>query len=107
MYLTGQSDERRGLFLPVLMSSPYDLHVSAGINSPHFRRIPPGYVNPQAPSFLDMLNMTDQPLATLPDSVTRTGQGSARSGDGRAEIGLRLFHERIRSPTAKPLRMGQ
>jgi 2-oxoglutarate/2-oxoacid ferredoxin oxidoreductase subunit beta len=29
------------------------------------------YVNPKAPSFLDMLNMTDQPLATLPESVTR------------------------------------
>jgi len=74
MYLTWQSDEKRGLFLPVLMSSPYDLHVSAAINSPHFRRIPPGYVNPQASSFLDMLNMTDQPLATLPDSVTRPGR---------------------------------
>ena len=32
------------------------------------------YVNPQAPSFLDMLNMTDQPLATLPESVTRPGR---------------------------------
>jgi len=32
------------------------------------------YVNPQAPSFLDMLNLTDQPLATLPDSVTRPGR---------------------------------
>jgi 2-oxoglutarate ferredoxin oxidoreductase subunit beta len=32
------------------------------------------YVNPEAPSFLDMLNMTDQPLATLPDSVTRPGR---------------------------------
>src|SRR5216683_4867061 len=31
------------------------------------------YVNPQAPSFLDMLNLTDQPLATLPESVTRPG----------------------------------
>src|ERR1700730_8601353 len=29
------------------------------------------YVNPDAPSFVDMLNMTDQPLATLPESVTR------------------------------------
>jgi 2-oxoglutarate/2-oxoacid ferredoxin oxidoreductase subunit beta len=29
------------------------------------------YVNPQAPTFLDLLNMTDQPLATLPESVTR------------------------------------
>ena len=29
------------------------------------------YVNPKAPSFLDLLNMTDQPLATLPESLTR------------------------------------
>lgn len=29
------------------------------------------YVNTQAPTFIDMLNMTDQPLATLPESVTR------------------------------------
>jgi 2-oxoglutarate ferredoxin oxidoreductase subunit beta len=29
------------------------------------------YVNPEAPTFLDLLNMTDQPLATLPESVTR------------------------------------
>src|SRR5271154_5602517 len=27
------------------------------------------YVNPKAPSFIDMLNVTDQPLATLPESV--------------------------------------
>jgi 2-oxoglutarate ferredoxin oxidoreductase subunit beta len=32
------------------------------------------YVNPRAPSFLDMLNMTDQPLATLPESLTRPGR---------------------------------
>ena len=32
------------------------------------------YVNPQAPSFLDLLNLTDQPLATLPESVTRPGR---------------------------------
>src|SRR5437764_5425454 len=31
------------------------------------------YVNPQAPNFLDMLNVVDQPLATLPDSMTRPG----------------------------------
>ena len=29
------------------------------------------YVNTQAPNFIDMLNMTDEPLATLPESVTR------------------------------------
>src|SRR5277367_5112054 len=32
------------------------------------------YVNPEAPSFIDMLNMTEQPLATLPASVTRPGR---------------------------------
>jgi 2-oxoglutarate/2-oxoacid ferredoxin oxidoreductase subunit beta len=29
------------------------------------------YLNPMAPTFLDLLDMTDQPLATLPESVTR------------------------------------
>jgi 2-oxoglutarate/2-oxoacid ferredoxin oxidoreductase subunit beta len=32
------------------------------------------YVSTKAPSFLDMLNMVDQPLATLPESVTRPGR---------------------------------
>ena len=32
------------------------------------------YVNPTAPNFIDMLNVVDQPLATLPDSVTRPGK---------------------------------
>ena len=32
------------------------------------------YVNTQAPSFIDMLNMTDQPLATLPESVVCPGR---------------------------------
>jgi 2-oxoglutarate ferredoxin oxidoreductase subunit beta len=32
------------------------------------------YVNPKAPTFIDMLNMTEEPLATLPDSVTRPGK---------------------------------
>src|SRR5580698_3158739 len=32
------------------------------------------YVNPEAPSFMDMLNVVDQPLATLPDSMTRPGK---------------------------------
>src|ERR1700733_14451606 len=32
------------------------------------------YVNTKAPSFLDMLNMVDQPLATLPQSMTRPGR---------------------------------
>jgi 2-oxoglutarate ferredoxin oxidoreductase subunit beta len=32
------------------------------------------YVDPKAPSFLDLLNMTDQPLATLPESVIRPGR---------------------------------
>jgi 2-oxoglutarate ferredoxin oxidoreductase subunit beta len=29
------------------------------------------YLNTTAPNFLDMINMTDQPLATLPESMTR------------------------------------
>jgi len=32
------------------------------------------YVNPKAPSFIDMLNVTDQPLATLPESAIRPGK---------------------------------
>jgi len=32
------------------------------------------YVNTQAPSFVEMLNMTDEPLATLPESVVRPGR---------------------------------
>jgi len=32
------------------------------------------YVNPDAPSFIEMLNVTDEPLATLPESVTRPGR---------------------------------
>jgi 2-oxoglutarate ferredoxin oxidoreductase subunit beta len=29
------------------------------------------YINAKAPSFIDMLNVTDEPLATLPESVVR------------------------------------
>jgi 2-oxoglutarate/2-oxoacid ferredoxin oxidoreductase subunit beta len=32
------------------------------------------YINETAPSFLDMLNLTDQPLAALPESVVRPGR---------------------------------
>src|ERR1700739_2754165 len=32
------------------------------------------YVNPEAPYFIAMLNVVDQPLATLPDSMTRPGK---------------------------------
>src|SRR5258708_12742854 len=32
------------------------------------------YVNPEAPSFVDLLNMTDEPLATLAESVGRPGR---------------------------------
>src|SRR5215831_14864818 len=32
------------------------------------------YVNTQTPTFLDMLNLTDDPLATLPQSVLRPGR---------------------------------
>jgi 2-oxoglutarate ferredoxin oxidoreductase subunit beta len=29
------------------------------------------YVNPQAPTFVDLLNLVDQPLAKLPESMVR------------------------------------
>jgi 2-oxoglutarate ferredoxin oxidoreductase subunit beta len=32
------------------------------------------YINTKTPTFVDLLNMTDQPLATLPESVTRPGR---------------------------------
>src|SRR6266498_1779908 len=32
------------------------------------------YINATAPTFLDMLNVTDEPLATLPESVVRPGR---------------------------------
>jgi 2-oxoglutarate/2-oxoacid ferredoxin oxidoreductase subunit beta len=32
------------------------------------------YVNTKSPNFIDMLNVVDQPLATLPESVTRPGR---------------------------------
>ena len=32
------------------------------------------YVNTQSPTFLDMLNITDEPLATLSPSVVRPGR---------------------------------
>jgi len=32
------------------------------------------YVNTKTPTFIDLLNMTDQPLATLPQSVVRPGR---------------------------------
>jgi 2-oxoglutarate ferredoxin oxidoreductase subunit beta len=32
------------------------------------------YLNAKAPSFIDMLNVTDEPLATLPESVVRPGR---------------------------------
>src|SRR5579871_1583160 len=32
------------------------------------------YVNPKAPTFTDMLNLVDEPLATLPESVVRPGR---------------------------------
>jgi hypothetical protein len=31
-------------------------------------------VNTQAPNFIEMLNMTDNPLTTLPESVVRPGR---------------------------------
>jgi len=32
------------------------------------------YINAKAPSFVDMLNLSDQPLASLPEQITRPGR---------------------------------
>jgi 2-oxoglutarate/2-oxoacid ferredoxin oxidoreductase subunit beta len=32
------------------------------------------YLDPKAPSFIDMLNLVDEPLATLPESLVRPGR---------------------------------
>ncbi len=32
------------------------------------------YVNPKAPTFIDVLNLTDEPLTTLPESMVRPGR---------------------------------
>ena len=32
------------------------------------------YINTKAPNFIEMLNVTDEPLATPPESVTRPGR---------------------------------
>jgi 2-oxoglutarate ferredoxin oxidoreductase subunit beta len=32
------------------------------------------YVNSKTPTFVDLLNMTEEPLATLPESVVRPGR---------------------------------
>ena len=32
------------------------------------------YVNPKAPSFVDLLNITDEPLSALPEAVVRPGR---------------------------------
>ena len=48
------------------------------------------YVNTKSPSFLDMLNMVDEPLATLPESVTRPGRealAAAMEELGKAAFG--------------------
>jgi 2-oxoglutarate ferredoxin oxidoreductase subunit beta len=34
------------------------------------------YVNTKAPSFIDMLNIVDEPLATLPEAMTRPGKAA-------------------------------
>ena len=44
------------------------------------------YVNTEKPNFLEMLNMDDAPLATLPESKIAAAEGSARPGDGRAAV---------------------
>jgi 2-oxoglutarate/2-oxoacid ferredoxin oxidoreductase subunit beta len=36
------------------------------------------YVNPEAPNFIEMLNIIDEPLATLPEEVTRPSRDALR-----------------------------
>jgi hypothetical protein len=38
------------------------------------------YINAKAPSFIDMLNITDQPLASLPESLSRPSRGARARG---------------------------
>jgi hypothetical protein len=44
------------------------------------------YINANAPSFIDMLNVTDQPLATLAGIVDAAEPGSAGEVHGRAAV---------------------
>ena len=44
------------------------------------------YINTQKPTFIDQLNMVDEPLATLPESLTRPLEVRARSLDGQPAI---------------------
>jgi 2-oxoglutarate ferredoxin oxidoreductase subunit beta len=34
------------------------------------------YINPTKPSFVELLNMTEQPLASLPESIVRPGRAA-------------------------------
>ena len=34
------------------------------------------YINAKAPSFIDLLNVTERPLATLPEAVVRPGKAA-------------------------------
>ncbi len=51
------------------------------------------YINAKAPSFVDMLNVTDEPLATLPESAVRAEPGSAGQVHGRVAVDSKREYE--------------
>ena len=46
------------------------------------------YVNTSKPTFVEALNLANDPLATLPESKTRPPQIRAGHGDGGASLGI-------------------
>ncbi len=44
------------------------------------------YLNTTAPNFIDMINMTEQPLATLPGESTRPSREALEAVHGRAAV---------------------
>src|SRR6266849_2390453 len=67
------------------------------------------YVNTKSPSFLDMLNMVDEPLATLPESLTRPGRDvleAAMEELREATAGLRTSANSLSFRTGPKARRG-
>ncbi len=44
------------------------------------------YINTEKPTFIDLLNVVDEPLATLPESVTRPPKSGLRCADGHPQV---------------------
>ena len=47
------------------------------------------YIDTQKPTFIDQLNVVDEPLATLPESLTRPPKSGARQPDGEPAVAKR------------------